>query len=170
MNGFIRCIDDSDGEVGPSVTKRSKRLHSTAKSTTTKASNYGTHTRHSKYEASSKQCNTSSSMQSNWTDVIEIASTASKTIGTPKTPKNSTRLAICGEIHLNSKDVEKSIKERCPEADTDHLKKRNYTLEGERESLLAICSSPDAAPRKGADMLLRMIKTPKTIISKQIEY
>lgn len=86
---------------------------------------------------------------------VEIANTTPKPA---KGAKHSKQLAIMDkpqEIHVTGKQIQKLVRAKCPAADTDRLIKREMTIGGPDESLIAECLESPPAEKKG-DLLSQL--------------
>lgn len=101
---------------------------------------------------------------------LEVASTTPKPL---KGAKKSSRLAILPaspqEIHVSGKDIQKSVKAKCPTLDTHRLKSKGRMSIGPRESLLVECPPESPTVEKKVDILFRMKNDKTPLVAKQID-
>lgn len=97
---------------------------------------------------------------------VEIASTTPKPL---KGAKHPAILNTSQKVRVTGKDIQKSVQAKCPTVDTDRLMKRQMSLAGRNESLIAECPPESPPAEKNRDFLssLKNVKTP--LLVKQID-
>lgn len=162
----FRTDDDDDDTDQPSPTKKFKLSQSTF--STPKSSHRRRRTVHETHSIvqhstpKSTPRSTPSKLLS-----LEVATTTPKPL---KGTKHSSRLAIMNtpqKVHVSGKDIQKSVKTKCPTIDTDRLKNRgDITISGRGESLVVECQIESPA---ASDILSRLKNETKPFIAKQID-
>lgn len=100
---------------------------------------------------------------------IELATNIPKATIQNTSQSTITQTLRTPQIHLKSKDLEESVKVKCPTADIDRLKNRRLEINGPNQQLLVECALATVTHTKETgDFLYRMKKNPTPLVVKQI--